>query len=107
MLASRRRASVAIRASVEPLIRDGDRVMTSLHVGSGAGVPWPLSFGPSLYWRPEGANRFILCWHCRKADTNEGATMAELVRFEALDHGPHAHEFVGAEHGEIPFSVIL
>ena len=33
--------------------------------------------------------------------------MAELVRFEALDHGPHAHEFVGAEHGEVPFSVIL
>lgn len=33
--------------------------------------------------------------------------MAELVRFEDLDHGPHAHEFVGAEHGEVPFSVIL
>lgn len=33
--------------------------------------------------------------------------MAELVRFDDLAHGPHAHEFVGADHGDVPFSVIL
>jgi mannose-6-phosphate isomerase-like protein (cupin superfamily) len=33
--------------------------------------------------------------------------MAELVRFDDLAHSPHAHEFVGAEHSDVPFSVIL
>ncbi len=33
--------------------------------------------------------------------------MAELVKFDDLSHGRHAHEFVGAEHGDVPFSVIL
>ena len=30
-----------------------------------------------------------------------------IVAFDDLDHTEHAHEFVGAEHGEVPFSVIL
>ena len=33
--------------------------------------------------------------------------MAKLVPFDDLAHGPHAHEFVGAEHDDAPFSVIL
>ena len=33
--------------------------------------------------------------------------MADLVRFDELPHGRHAHEFVGAEHGDAPFSFIL
>jgi quercetin dioxygenase-like cupin family protein len=31
----------------------------------------------------------------------------EIVHFDELDHTEHAHELVGAEHGEVPFSVIL
>jgi mannose-6-phosphate isomerase-like protein (cupin superfamily) len=30
-----------------------------------------------------------------------------VVPFEALEHSRHSHEFVGAEHGDVPFSVIL
>jgi len=30
-----------------------------------------------------------------------------IVAFEALDHTEHSHEFVGADHGDVPFSVIL
>jgi mannose-6-phosphate isomerase-like protein (cupin superfamily) len=30
-----------------------------------------------------------------------------IVPFEELEHSDHSHEFVGAEHGEVPFSVIL
>ena len=30
-----------------------------------------------------------------------------IVPFDDLDHTEHSHEFVGAEHGEVPFSVIL
>jgi mannose-6-phosphate isomerase-like protein (cupin superfamily) len=30
-----------------------------------------------------------------------------IVPFDALDHGDHSHELVGAEHGDVPFSVIL
>ena len=30
-----------------------------------------------------------------------------IVAFDDLEHGPHAHELVGAEHGDVPFSVIL
>ncbi len=33
--------------------------------------------------------------------------MAKLVKFDDLAHGRHAHEFVGAEHDDVPFSVIL
>jgi mannose-6-phosphate isomerase-like protein (cupin superfamily) len=30
-----------------------------------------------------------------------------IVPFDALEHSEHSHEFVGAEHGGVPFSVIL
>lgn len=30
-----------------------------------------------------------------------------IVPFDDLEHGEHSHEFVGGEHGEVPFSVIL
>ena len=30
-----------------------------------------------------------------------------IVPFDDLAHTEHAHEFVGAEHGEVPFCVIL
>jgi mannose-6-phosphate isomerase-like protein (cupin superfamily) len=30
-----------------------------------------------------------------------------IVDFETLEHSRHSHEFVGAEHGDVPFSVIL
>jgi mannose-6-phosphate isomerase-like protein (cupin superfamily) len=32
---------------------------------------------------------------------------AEVIPFAALDPTPHSHEFVGAEHGGVSFSVIL
>ena len=30
-----------------------------------------------------------------------------ILPLSALEHTEHAHEFVGADHGEVPFSVIL
>ena len=30
-----------------------------------------------------------------------------IVAFDELEHSEHSYEFVGAEHGEIPFCVIL
>ena len=30
-----------------------------------------------------------------------------VVRLDDLEHTAHAHEFVGAEHGDVPFSIIL
>lgn len=30
-----------------------------------------------------------------------------VIPLNALDHTEHAHEFVGGEHGDVPFSVIL
>ena len=30
-----------------------------------------------------------------------------IVAFDDLEHTEHSHEFVGAEHGGVPFSVIL
>ncbi len=35
------------------------------------------------------------------------APRGEIVPFEALEHGEHSHELVGAEHGDVPFSIIL
>jgi mannose-6-phosphate isomerase-like protein (cupin superfamily) len=32
---------------------------------------------------------------------------ASVVPFDDLPHTPHSHEFVGAEHGDVPFSVIV
>ena len=40
-----------------------------------------------------------------------GATLTDqrgtIIELDDLSHTEHAHEFVGAEHGEVPFSVIL
>lgn len=33
--------------------------------------------------------------------------MAEIVPFDELEPSEHSHEFVGAEHGDVPFCVIL
>ena len=33
--------------------------------------------------------------------------MPSVMRFDDLPHTEHAHEFVGAEHGDVPFSIIL
>src|SRR5262245_41619883 len=33
--------------------------------------------------------------------------MGSIIDFGDLDHEAHSHEFVGAEHGDVPFSVIL
>ena len=33
--------------------------------------------------------------------------MAEIVAFEELEPTDHSHEFVGEEHGDVPFCVIL
>jgi mannose-6-phosphate isomerase-like protein (cupin superfamily) len=30
-----------------------------------------------------------------------------IIELDDLSHTEHAHEFVGAEHGEVPFSVII
>ena len=30
-----------------------------------------------------------------------------VVALDDLEHGAHSHEFVGAEHGDVPFSIIL
>ena len=35
------------------------------------------------------------------------AASGQIVPFEELEHSEHSHEFVGAEHGDVPFSVIL
>ena len=33
--------------------------------------------------------------------------MGEIIPLEQMDPSEHSHEFVGAEHGDVPFSVIL
>src|SRR6188472_1059917 len=33
--------------------------------------------------------------------------MGEIIPFDDLEPSAHSHEFVGAEHGDVPFSVIL
>lgn len=30
-----------------------------------------------------------------------------IIPLDELEHTPHSHEFVGAEHGDVPFSIIL
>lgn len=40
-------------------------------------------------------------------DGDARATERLIVPLSALDHTEHAHEFVGEEHGGVPFSVIL
>ena len=36
-----------------------------------------------------------------------GSNQPEIIPFDDLDHTRHSHEFVGAEHGDVPFSIIL
>jgi hypothetical protein len=31
----------------------------------------------------------------------------QVMNFDDLPHNQHAHEFVGADHGDVPFSIIL
>lgn len=33
--------------------------------------------------------------------------MARILSLDELPHEPHSHEFVGADHGDVPFSIIL
>ena len=33
--------------------------------------------------------------------------MGSIIDFDELSHSEHSHEFVGEEHGEVPFSIIL
>ena len=33
--------------------------------------------------------------------------MASIIDLDDLPHEPHSHELVGADHGEVPFSLIL
>jgi mannose-6-phosphate isomerase-like protein (cupin superfamily) len=33
--------------------------------------------------------------------------MGSIIAFDDLEHTDHAHEFVGAEHGDVPFSIIV
>jgi mannose-6-phosphate isomerase-like protein (cupin superfamily) len=33
--------------------------------------------------------------------------MPSIIELDQLDHSRHAHEFVGAQHGGVPFSIIL
>jgi quercetin dioxygenase-like cupin family protein len=40
-------------------------------------------------------------------DVHTEVTMARIVRLDELPHSPHSHEFVGADHDDVPFSVIL
>jgi mannose-6-phosphate isomerase-like protein (cupin superfamily) len=35
------------------------------------------------------------------------AAAGHIVPFDELEHSEHSHEFVGTEHGDIPFCVIL
>jgi len=35
------------------------------------------------------------------------SSSGHIVPFDDLEHSEHSHEFVGAEHGEVPFCVIL
>lgn len=34
-------------------------------------------------------------------------SVGHVVPFDELEHSEHSHEFVGAEHGDVPFCVIL
>ena len=33
--------------------------------------------------------------------------MARILELDELPHVPHSHEFVGADYGEVPFSIIV
>lgn len=40
-------------------------------------------------------------------DVNKDRLVGRLINFDDLAHTAHSHEFVGAEYGGVPFSVIL
>src|SRR5215204_6565165 len=46
-------------------------------------------------------------WGVEQARASLTEISGSIIDFDDLDHTEHAHEFVGAEHGEVPFSVIL
>ena len=39
--------------------------------------------------------------------TEQGHAKGVVLPLDALEHSDHSHELVGAEHGHVPFSVIL
>ena len=39
--------------------------------------------------------------------TDQQQAAGSIIDLDDLDHSPHSHEFVGAEHGDVPFSIIL
>ena len=39
--------------------------------------------------------------------TDQGGQTGSIIPFDELEHTVHSHEFVGAERGDVPFSVIL
>ena len=42
-----------------------------------------------------------------RTDVAGDARARSLIDLDDLPHNEHAHEFVGAEHGNVPFSIIL
>ena len=39
--------------------------------------------------------------------TDQQQATGSIIGLDDLEHSPHSHEFVGAEHGDVPFSIIL
>lgn len=39
--------------------------------------------------------------------TGSSARTGHIVPFDELEHSEHSHEFVGSEHGDVPFCVII
>jgi mannose-6-phosphate isomerase-like protein (cupin superfamily) len=39
--------------------------------------------------------------------TDQHTQRGSIIAFDDLEHTEHAHEFVGAEHSDVPFSIIL
>ncbi len=37
----------------------------------------------------------------------EETAQGSIIGFDDLEHSEHSHEFVGAEHGDVPFSIIF
>ena len=63
--------------------------------------------GPFQPGTAQDSGRSAICPQ-RKGDPLTGDhETGSIVAFDDLAHTEHAHEFVGAEHGDVPFSVIL
>jgi mannose-6-phosphate isomerase-like protein (cupin superfamily) len=47
--------------------------------------------------------------HCRSSvgSGSKEVMMARILDLDELPHEPQSHEFVGADHGDVPFSIIL